>query len=146
MVLLQFQDNQGYATQIVKSELLSVAPDEKLPVIVDFEDGVDTRLLDVLVWTNLGNPQPIASFRYIGESSNATFFKIPISGERSVLLSHILSGCEDVERDCDYDASATLPCISSAQLMKNLGCHQKIGYAVNRDWSTIHKEKGSKTD
>jgi hypothetical protein len=108
VVLLQFQNNQGYATQIVQSELLSVGPDEKLPVIVDFENEVDTRLLDVFVWTNLGNPQPIASFRYIGESSNATFFKIPISGERSVLLSHILSGCEDVERDCDYDARVQL--------------------------------------
>jgi hypothetical protein len=110
VVLLQFQDNQGYTTQIVQSELLSVWPDETFLSIVDFENEVDTRLLDVFVWTNLGNPQPIASFKYIkyiGES-NVTFFKIPISGERSVLLSHILSGCEDVGRDCDYDARVQL--------------------------------------
>lgn len=108
VVLLQFQDSQGYATQIVQSELLSVGPEEKLLTIVDFENEVDTRLLDVFVWTNLGYTQPIASFKYIGESSNLTFFEIPISGERSVLLSHVLSGCEDVERDCDYDARVQL--------------------------------------
>jgi len=108
VVLLQFQDRQVYLTQLIETELSSVGSDEEMLTIVDYRNEVDARLLNVFVWTDLDNPQPIASFKYIGESSNETFFKIPMSSERSVLLSHLLSACEDMEPDYNYDARVQL--------------------------------------
>jgi hypothetical protein len=108
MVLLQFQDNRGYSTQIVQTDLLTVMAHEEAIATVDYENEIGIRLLDVFVWTDIVKPEPIAGFKYIGESSKEPFFVIPMSNERSVLLSQLLSACEDIEPDCDYEARVQL--------------------------------------
>lgn len=108
VILLQFQDSHGYATQIVQTELLSVMPDEELLTIVDYRNETGKRLLSVFVWTDLDFPEPIASFRYIGDGHGGSYAEIPVSSDTRVQLSRVLSACEDDEDSCGHDARSTL--------------------------------------
>lgn len=108
VVLLQFQDSPGFTTQIVQTDLLLLIPDEELLTILDYRNEASERMVDVFVWTGLDNPQPIASFTYIGDGYGSGYMQIPVASETEVQLSRILASCEDGDYDCDSDYLSTL--------------------------------------
>lgn len=109
VVLLQFQDSQGYTTQIVQSDLLVLTPDEELVTILDYRNETGRRMVDVFVWTGLEYAQPIEHFTYIGDGFDpSSYMQIPFSSETRVQLSRILASCEDNDPDCDSGYMSTL--------------------------------------
>jgi|GEM_PF-6232574 len=109
VVLLQFQDSQGYTTKIVQSDLLLLMPDEELVSILDYRNETGSRMVDVFVWTGLEYAQPIAHFTYIGDGFDpSSYVQIPFSSETRVQLSRILASCEDNDPDCDSGYMSTL--------------------------------------
>ena len=107
VVLLQFEDKQGIATQVVQTDLLSIFPDQGVLNIVDYENEDGKRLLDIFVWTDLRNPQPITSFKFVG-SSSGSYAKIPVPAEIELELSYAMAACEDSDPSCDYNARTML--------------------------------------
>jgi hypothetical protein len=104
VIILQFQNEEGYVTQLVNTEPITVELSETMRSIVEYADEPGKRLFDIFVWTDLENPLPITRYRYIANIDNGTFMDIPISNDGIILLSQLLSECADSDYTCDEDS------------------------------------------
>lgn len=104
VVLLQLQEKEGYVTQLVESQQFTVRPFEQNAIIVtaEYHNETGKRLLDVFVWTELAHPEPLTSYQYIvNMDEQGTFAETRISNEAAVMISQLLSACDDGEPSCD---------------------------------------------
>jgi len=106
VVLLQLQDKDGYVTQLVESQQFILRPFEQNAIIVatGYHNEIARRLLDIFVWTELDYPQPLSSYQYIvNMDDQGTYAETRISNEGMVLISQLLSACDDGEPICDVN-------------------------------------------
>lgn len=104
VVLLQLQDKKGFVTQLVESQQFTLRPFEQNAIIVtaEYHNETGKRLLDVFVWKELDHPQPLTSYQYIvNMDDQGTFAETRISNDAAVLISQLLSACDDGEPSCD---------------------------------------------
>jgi hypothetical protein len=106
VVLLQLQNKDGYVTQLVESQQFTLRPFEQNATIVtaEYHNETGKRLLDIFVWTRLDHPEPLTRYQYIvNMDDEQTFAETRISNEGAVMISRLLSACDDGEPTCDVD-------------------------------------------